>query len=255
MEKLIVIVFDEEIKAEAGLEALRALDRAGEISLFDVRSIAKDPNGSVLVLKNREGLDFPVTGVSTLVGTLVGILGGPAGVLGGAAAGALIGSIVKLAHAGVTDEFVNDIRTALAAGKFALVADVWEDWMTPLDTKMEALGGVIFRRTRSQVKNVHHNLDVAAHRAEMEQLKAERAQARGERLAKIDAKVDQLGKNLERALLRERSDILSREEQRDARIRALRSKADQSKEEIRGRLEARINDLQREYDRQNKDAA
>ena len=255
MGKLIVIVFDEQSKAQAGLQALRELDRDGEISVFEVWTVVKEPNGSVRVVENPDDMDFPVIGVSSLTGTALGALGGPVGVLGGAAAGALISFIITLDHAGVTDEFVNDVSTAMAPGKFALVADVWEDWMTPLDTRMEALGGVVFRRTRSQVKSLHHDRDVAAHRAEMECLKAERSLARAERLGKIDAQLERLGQKLERALLRERCNIVLREEQRDARIRALRAKADQSQGEIRRRLEARIAGLQREYEQQATAAA
>jgi len=253
MEKLIVVVFDDQAKAHAGLEALHELDTQGEISLFEVRTIAKEPDGSVQVVENPEDTDFPVIGVSTMVGALVGALGGPIGILGGAAAGAIIGSTLTLLRGDVTEEFVEDVSTALAPGKFALVADISEDCVTPLDTRMEPLGGVIFRRSRSQVRSLHHDRDVAAHRAEIQQLKAERAQARAERLDQIDARLDELGKKVERALLRDRSDLLLREEQRDARVRALREKADQSQGDIRRRLEARIEQLQRDYEQHETD--
>jgi len=162
-------------------------------------------------------------------------------------AGGLIGSIGDLVHAGVTDEFVNDVNTAMTAGKFAVVADVSEDWVTPLDTRMEQIG-VVFRRTRSEVKRMHHDRDVAAHRAEMEQLKAERAQGRSDRLAKIDATIDALRKKLESATERDRSQMLFRQNQRDARIQVLKAKADQSQGEIHRRLEARIAEVRRDYE-------
>jgi len=248
MKKLIVIVFDEESKARSGFEALRELDRDGEISLFEAKIAAKESNGSVRVIENPDHVDFPLIGAGSLVGTIVGVLGGPLGLLAGAAAGAVIGFVVTLERAGITDEFVSDVSNAMAPGKFAVVADISEDYTAPLDTRIEKIGGVIFRRARSQVRQMHHDRDVDAHRAEMEQLKAERAEARAERLGRIDARLDQLGKKLERALLRERSHILLREEQRDGRIRALKAKADQSQGEIRRRLEARIAELQREYE-------
>ena len=97
--------------------------------------------------------------------------------------------------------------------------------MTPLDTRIEEIGGVVFRRTRRQVRRTHHDRDAAAHRIEIEQLQAERAQASSGRLAKI-GKIDRLGKKLEQAILRQRSAMLLREEQRDARIQTLRAKAD-----------------------------
>jgi uncharacterized membrane protein len=255
LETLIVILFDEQSKAREGFKALRELDRDGEISLFEVALAVKAPNGRVRVIENPDDVNFPAVGVSSLTGSVLGALGGPIGILAGAAAGALIGFIINLERVGVADDFVNDVSTAMAPGKYAVVADVLEDWTTPLDERMEPLGGVVFRRTRRQVRSIHHNRDVAAHRAEMERLKAERAQANGERLDKIDAALDRLGKKLERALLRERSNILRREEERDAQIRAQRTKADQSQEEIRHRLEARIAELQRECDRQDKGAA
>ena len=254
MQKLIVIIFDDRHKARAGLKALRELDRDGELSLFEVALAVKGPNGRVRVIENPEDVNFPAVGVGGLTGSILGALGGPIGILAGAAAGAMIGFIINLERAGVTDDFVNDVSTAMGPGKFAVVADVSEDWMAPLDERMEPLGGVIFRRTRSQARSIHHDRDVAAHRAELEQLKAERAQAKAEALAKIDAVLDRLGKKLERALLRERSTILEREEERDARLRVLQAKADRSQEENRRRLETRIAELQRECDQKN-DAA
>ena len=255
MEKLIVIVFDEQSKARKGVQALKELDRDGEISLFEAALAAKEPSGKVRVIDDPDDANFPATGVGTLLGTVVGALGGPGGIVAGAAAGALVGFIVNLERAGVTDEFVNDVSAALAPGKCAVVADVWEDWVTPLDTRMEALGGVVFRRTRRQVKDMHHDRDVAAHRAEIEQLKAERAQATGERLARIDARLDRLGKKLQTALLRERCNILRREEEQQARIDTLRAKADQSQQENRRRLEARTAELKHEYEKQKAGAA
>jgi len=81
----------------------------------------------------------------------------------------------------------------------------------------------------------------------MEQLKAERAQARADRLAKIDAKIDNLRVKLENAIERKCVKMQMRQKQREAKIQALRAKADQSEGEIRGRQEARIADLRRDY--------
>jgi len=248
MEKLIVIVFDNQTKANAGFEILRQLDRDGEISVYEAQMIAKEPNGGIRYIDNSDELAFPVIGGTAAVGALVGLLGGPLGALVGGMAGGLIGSIGDLVHAGVTDEFLDDVNTAMTAGKFAVVADVSEDWVTPLNTRMEQIGGVVFRRTRSEVKRMHHDHDVAAHRAEMEQLTAERAQARSDRLAKIDATIDALRKKLEMATERDRSQMLFRQNQREARIQALKAKADQLQGENRRRLEARIAEVRRDYE-------
>jgi len=248
MEKLIAIVFADQTKAYAGFEALRQLDLDGEISIYEAQLVRKESSGSVHQVDTTDRLAFPVIGGTSAVGVIVGLLGGPVGALVGGLAGGLIASIVDLEHSGVTDEFVNDVNTAMTPGKLAVVADISEDWEWPLDARMEAIGGVVFRRPRGEVKRMHHDRDVAAHRAEMEQLKAERAEARSERQANIDAKIDALRKKLEAALERDRSKMQSQQNERDAKIKVLKAKADQSKGEIRRRLEARIAEVQHDYE-------
>jgi hypothetical protein len=159
----------------------------------------------------------------------------------------LIGSIIDLNDAGVTEEFVSDIETALTPGKFAVVADIVEEWMTPLDTRMESIGGVLFRRPRKLVKTSLDDRDAAANQAEMDQLKAERAQAKADRLEKIDARIDHLRSKLESAIERRRVKMRLREQQREAKIQALQAKADQAQGEIRQRQEARIAELRADY--------
>ena len=251
MEKLLVVVFDNEVKALEGSRLLWELDSEGEISVHTLQTVAKEPSGSLRVIDDTEVARFPMVAGGTAVGALIGLLGGPVGAVFGAAAGAMIGitgSIVEEAgEAGVTDEFVHDVTTALTPGKVALVADISEEWMALLDTRMERIGGLVFRRTRTLVKDIQEDRHAAAHRAEMEQLKAERAQARADRLAKIDAKIDHLRLKLENTIERKRAKMQLRQQQRDAKIQALQRKADQSDGEIRRRREARIAELRGDY--------
>jgi uncharacterized membrane protein len=247
MEKIIVIVFDSESKAFEGSRALRELDKEGEISIYEARIVAKEPGGAVRVLDNADMSGFPEIAGGTAVGAVIGILGGPLGVIVGATAGALVGAINDVQEAGVTDEFVDEITTALKPGKVALVADVVEEWVTPLDTRMEPLGGLVFRRPWTYVKTNQDDRDAAAHRAEMEQLKAERAQARSDRVAKLDAKIDHLRAKLENAIERKRVKMQLRQQQREAKVQALQAKANQAKGEVRRRQEARIAEIRQDY--------
>ena len=248
MEKLIVMVFDDQTKALAGFELLRQLDHDSQISVYEAEIIAKESDGSIRYIDNTDKLGLRFLAGTTAVGMLVGFLGGPAGAAIGGATGGLIASIADLRHVGVTDEFANEVNAALTPGKFAVVADLSEDWVIPVNTQVERIGGVIFRRTRAAVKQMHHDQDVAAHQAEMDQLKAERAQARSDHLAKIDARIDAVRSKLEAALERDRRKMQMRQDQRDVKIRALKAKAEQSKGEVRRRLEARIAELRHDYD-------
>src|SRR5437879_6568330 len=57
--------------------------------------------------------------------------------------------------------------------KVALVAEIEEDWTTPVDIRMEAIEGLVFRRALSEVKHQVHEENVNSMKADMAQFKAE----------------------------------------------------------------------------------
>jgi uncharacterized membrane protein len=248
MDKMLVVVFDNEAKALEGLQVLRDLDGNGEIFVYEAQVVAREPSGAVRVIDNKGIVAFSVIAGGGMLGALVGLLGGPVGALVGAGTGALIGWIADLEETGVSDEFIKEVETALRPGKVALLAEISEDWVTPLDTRMEEIGGVVFRRAYTLVKTTEDDRDAAAHRTEMERLKVERTQARSDRLAKIDAKIDGLRVKLENAIERKRAKMQLRQQQREAKIQALQAKANRAEGEARRRQEARIAELRREYE-------
>ena len=249
MDKLVVIVFDvDQAKAFEALRGLKQLDSDGEISLYRADIVVKTPEGlSRVTPREEDQRGIAWIGGGAAVGALIGLLGGPVGAAIGAGVGAVAGSIGDVESSGVTDEFVQDVLDALTPGKVAVIADLEEGWTTPLDVRMEELGGVVLRRARSVVKITQHDHDVAAHQAEVDQLKAERQQARADGIAKIDAKIDQARAKLEAAIERRRTNMRANEDERDARIKALEARARQAKGEIRRRQEARIVELRRDY--------
>jgi len=247
VEKLIVVVFDDAAKAFGGLKVLGNLDDEGEIAIYEAQVVAKTPGGKVRVLQDKDKRTLPLLAGGTAVGAFIGMLGGPPGAFIGAMLGALAGSIGDAEESGVTDEFVIDVSTALTPGKAALVADIAEEWVTPLDTRMERIGGVVLRRIRGVLQTTQDDRDAAAHQAELDGLTAERQQARADRLAKIDARIDHLRAKLESAIERKRAKMQARQQQRDARIEILQAKANREAGEIRQRQAARIAALRREY--------
>lgn len=247
MEKMVVVVFDDEKKALEGLEAIRWLNSDGTISVYGAQTVVKEKDGFIRVVDNGELSGFPIAAGGAAVGALAGLVGGPIGAPLGAAAGAIVGSFGDMEKAGVTDYFISEVGNALTPGKAAIVANISEEFVTPLDSRMERFGGVVFRQKRSYVKTTQEDRDAAAHRAEMEQLKAERVKARSDRLGKIDARIDQLRVKLENAIERKRVNMRLREQEREAKIKALQTKADQAEGEARRLQEARIAELRREY--------
>jgi uncharacterized membrane protein len=249
MEKMLVVIFDNEAKAHGGSHALAELDREGSVSIHAEAMVQKNNDGSVRVdVERPEASGFPVGEFSgTAIGSLIGLLGGPIGFGVGAALGMAAGAIGDFYVAGVNQDFVADVSAALTRGKFALIADVSEECVTPVDTKMEAIGGVVFRTAKQHFEEERRARDVAALRAEIEHLKAEQALVRTDRKANIQAKIVALNRKLQHKIehAKRRSEQLKRET--DAKVQALQNKAAAAPDETKVALHNRITEIRKEY--------
>ncbi|HEV7965982.1 MAG TPA: DUF1269 domain-containing protein [Candidatus Acidoferrales bacterium] len=251
MEKMLVVVFDNEPSAYEGSRALNQLDAEGSITIHAESVIMKDANGRVSVMQAED--DFPVRTVGgTAIGSLIGLLGGPVGFGIGAAAGALAGSIGDLYVAGVNADFLDDVSAALTAGKCAVVADVSEEWVTPADSRMEAVGGVVFRTPKTTVEDDQRARDVAELKEEIAQLKAEHAQARAERKEKLQARIEALNGKLQEKLdqAKQRSEQIKGET--EAKVQALQNRAAKAQGDARRALDARVGQIQGEYEERSR---
>jgi len=246
MEKMLVVVFENESKAYQGSLALAQLDSEGSIAIHAASVIRKNDDGTVTV-KQFDG-DFPVRTVGgTAIGSLVGLLGGPVGLGVGAAAGALAGSIGDLHVAGVNAEFLDQVTAALEPGKCAVLADISEEWVTPVDTRMEQLGAV-FRTPRKSFEDEQRAKEVAVLRAEIDELKAEHARARADRKAKIRAGIDELSVRLQGKFDEAKLRSGQIRSEAEAKIKALQKKAEQSQAEMKATLDARAAQIRNDYE-------
>ena len=250
MDKMLVVVFGDEKSAYEGVSALHALDGEASIVLNTVAVIKKNADGTVST--ERVDDDFPPpsgTLAGTAIGSLIGVLGGPVGVAAGAGVGMLIGLIRDLRTAMVDTDFLAEVSTALIPGKYAVIADVDEEWVTPVDTRMEPLGGVVFRTTKSDAEDARRAREAATRRAELDQLKAEHAKARSDRKAKLQAQIDQLRTRLEQRLEQDKARSIQAAERLQAKIHALQDKADKEKGDAKVAIEGQITRLRDDYQR------
>ena len=224
MDRMLVVVFDSESKAYEGKKALLQLDSEGSIGVYAYAVVAKDATGNATV---KQGDDSGPLGslVGTSLGSLIGVLFGPVGLAVGATAGLAGGAAADLTNAGVGDYFVADVTKELLPKTVAVVAEIEEDWTTPVDTRMEAIGGVIFRRALSDVRHQVHEENVAAMKADLAQLKAEQAQARADRKTKLQDKINRLDSKIQAQLqaAKERREAAERTAQ--AKVQILKAKA------------------------------
>jgi uncharacterized membrane protein len=221
---MLAVVFDSEEKAYEGKKALRQLEDEGSIVVYAYAVIGKRADGSTMVKQSDDPGPLG-TFVGASLGCLIGLLGGPIGAAVGATSGLFAGSAVDLDNARVGEDFVDDVRRQLQPNRFAVVADIQEDWTTPLDNRMEAIGGKVYRRALSEVKHAIHDEDVAAMKADLAQLKAEQAKAHADRKAKLGAKINELDSRIQAHLEKAKEQREAEKRQAKAKVELLKTKA------------------------------
>jgi uncharacterized membrane protein len=224
MDRMLVVVFDKESKAYEGQQALLQLDDEGSISVYAYAVAAKGGDGKATV---KQGDDSGPLGtlLGTSLGSLIGLLGGPAGVAVGAAAGMMGGATADLDNARIGADFIDDVNAELRPNRVALVAEIEEEWATPVDTRMEALGGTVFRRALSEVSRTANKEEADAMKADLAQLKAEHSKARAERKAKLQEKIIQLDSKIQTWSQKDKDRTDAAERQVKAKLQVLKEKA------------------------------
>lgn len=250
MDKVLVVVFESESKAYEGSRALQALQDEGSINLYAKAVIARDAGGKVEV--KQAGDMGPVgTAVGLLTGSLIGLIGGPVGLAVGAGAGMFGGLLYDSAHLGVGEDFVAEAAKSLQPGKAALVAEVWEEWTLPVDTRMEDLGGVVLRRTRNEAFNDLIQADAAALDADLLELEAETNQATGEAKVKLQKRVVATKAKLQAMQDAIQARIDASRQETDAKVKSLEEQAAKARGERKAKIEKRIAELKADQKRNN----
>ena len=224
MDRMLVVVFDSENKAYEGQKALSQLESEGSIAVYAYAVIGKSPDGTT-TLKQGDDPGPLGTLVGTSLGSLIGLLGGPVGLAIGATAGLFSGSLADLNNARVGEDFIDDVRQELQSNKFALVTEIQEDWTTPVDSRMEAIGGKVYRRAVSEVKQTIHDEDIAAMKADIAQMKAEQAKAHADLKGKLQEKINQLDSRIQARLEKAKEQRQEVERQAKAKVEILKAKA------------------------------
>lgn len=224
MDRMLVVVFDNETKAYEGKKALMQLDAEGSIGVYAYAVLSKHADGSATI---KQGDDTGPLGtlVGTSLGSLIGLLGGPVCVAIGAASGFAIGGVADLNNARIGADFIDDVNKQLLPNKVAVVAEIEEDWTTPVDTRMEPIGGIVFRRALADVEHEIHEENVNAMKADLAQMKAEQAKAHADRKAKLQEKIIQLDTTIQAQLQKAKERLEAAERQAQAKVQVLKAKA------------------------------
>ena len=170
--------------------------------------------------------------VWTALGGMVGLLGGPAGVAVGMGTGALIGFIGDRYTSEAAARFLADVSAALTPDKYAIVADVDEESVTAVDTRMEAIGGVVLRTIKTSSED-ECSRQVAALRAKLDELKASHLRAYAGRTEKLQAQMIHI-RGMQNRLAQDQARSEQAELELQKEIETLQRQADNEKADLRG---------------------
>lgn len=196
MERMLVVVFDNEKKVYQGKTALFDLEREGSVTVYAHAVVVKHADGTV-TYKETDDAGPLGTLAGTAVGGLIGVLGGPVGLAIGATSGLALGAAYDVDTARVGWDFVDDVTKSLTPNKVALVAEVDEEWTMPVDARMEAIGGTVYRRALWSVEQQVRQEEIDAMEADLAQMKSEISKANAEDKAKLQKKIDQLNAKMD----------------------------------------------------------
>jgi len=166
MDNYIAISFESDAKAFDALHELWRLDERGDITVHGAAVIHRDKHG-VIDVATKQTYPGLRTAVGIGFGALLGALAGPAGAAAGAsvsaatataagvgaATGAMVGGTVDVVKSGEHAEFAREAGFTMVPGQSAVLAEVSEDWTTPVDTTMGRMGGIVFRRPSDAVND------------------------------------------------------------------------------------------------------
>ena len=246
MNKMLVAVFDNENNAFQGLNALKDLHSKGDITLYATAVVSKDEKGQLhLDTAADQGPIGTATGL--LTGSLIGLIGGPVGLAIGAATGSVAGLIFDVSTDDINTTFVDEVSTALIKGKTALIAEIDETWTVPIDTKLDALNGLVFRRLRDEVAEDQLARESEAIAAEYRNLEEELKEARDEDKAAIKSAMAKLQKKAHATDELVRKKLNETKGQLDAKVSTMQDQVKHARERRKAKMEKRINEIKHDY--------
>ncbi len=247
MDRILVAVFPGDARAYAGLRALEDMDRQGTITVYATAVIAADEDG--VTVKDPADPGPLGTPVALLTGSLLGPLAGSVGIAVAAGAGTLGRVLYDLARIGIDEDFLTEVGEALRPGTAAVVAEVWEERIAPVDVRMAALGGAVFSRVRKEIVDGDIERDVAALRAELASLTAELASAPEEHRDHVEERIDSVRMKLRASQRRAKALLDALTQESAAKIAWLEARAATARGEPRERLEGRIAEMRSRFQR------
>ena len=139
--QVIVAAFKEEETADEALKALKEAKKERLIGIQDAAVIRRDEDNKLHIKETADMGGGKGAAVGGVLGGIIGLIGGPAGVVLGGAAGAAVGGFTaKLFDAGIPDERLEEIGSALTPGTSAIIAIIEHKWVAEVEQELAQAG-------------------------------------------------------------------------------------------------------------------
>lgn len=259
MHRILVVLFDSESQAHEGRRVLKDLHHEGSVTVYAAAIVTRDHDGQVRVNELRDEGAAPLL-ASPVIGGLVGLLGGalgaafgiglvtvPFGILSGTTVAGFVSFMLDFVKVADRQQFATDVGTYLVAGKAALIADVDEERMLPVDIRLEAEGGIVYRQPRNDADYLVVERELKALRTEYDVLQEEYASATGPDRAKLEAKSDVVKAQLQGKVKQAREQMEMEHAVAEAKLKLLKEQEATARGGWKASLKPRSERVEAEY--------
>ena len=236
MSTFIVTIVPDETKAYQAVNALESLHSEASITLYDTVVVQRQADGT-LATKQRGPMGAISTGLGAVLGALIG-----------GAAGAAFGSGGAFVRGELSDELLEEVSKKMKPGDYAVLAEVSEQWTAPVDTRMRELGGTVLREERSAFADQMIEKRAEAHKAEVEQRRAERAGRKAARREdKLEADISDVRWRFERIADKANKRLYVARRELEQKLDALGEQSKKATPEVRAQIDQRIAELRTDF--------
>lgn len=242
---MLVAVFDDESGAQKGSRTLQDLDSAGRIDVFSIDVIQRDEHGR-LAAQGSAAPGALGRAVRRFTHSVSVAFGEPdmAETICGPETPA--GRPYDVAHVGVGDDFLADVAWQLRFGASAVVAELWEQWVMPVNAHLEAIGvRAILRRPRENVAVRHIAREASALGTQLSDLEQRRARSSGAD-DRLGEKLRAVEEALRAAQVRATTALADARAEHEAKTAAVRKKLAAAQGTVKVCLQARLSERRAE---------
>jgi uncharacterized membrane protein len=238
MDRMLVVVFDSETRAAEAMRLLAALDDEQAITIYAAARVTMDPEGSVTVADSAAGCPRDAL-LAVPIQRLIDLLRRPA------TAGDP--TVADLAAVGVEADFVTEVRQRFSPPSAAVVAEIEESWLLPVNVRMEQLGGYIMRRSRAPIADALNDVQLAVCADDVADMESEYTHTDRNGRAGLQESLTNARVRLQAARSMAQCAISTRKREAEAKIRVLREQAAKADADRRAIIARQIGAIRAEY--------